>query len=236
MKSKKISSQPKSDQDIFDNLSGEWWDENGGFAALHTFNPLRISYILNVLGKPIKNLKVLDIGCGGGILCEPLSRLEAKVTGIDENKKAIFVAKGHAKISNLNINYINGDITKKVPNEKFDLITCMEVVEHVENLELLLQKVRKLMNKGGVFVGSTINKTITSYISAIFLAEKILKIVPENTHSWNKFVKPNMLKKELLNKNFSQIKFQGVFYNPLMKNWKYINNKLINYMFSCKVL
>ena len=149
---------------------------------------------------------------------------------------AIFVAKGHAKISNLNINYINGDITKKVPNEKFDLITCMEVVEHVENLELLLQKVRKLMNKGGVFVGSTINKTITSYISAIFLAEKILKIVPENTHSWNKFVKPNMLKKELLNKNFSQIKFQGVFYNPLMKNWKYINNKLINYMFSCKVL
>ena len=112
----------------------------------------------------------------------------------------------------------------------------MEVVEHLENLELLLQKVRILINKGGVFVGSTINKTITSYISAIFLAEKILKIVPENTHSWKKFVKPNMLKKELLNKNFSQIKFQGVFYNPLMKNWKYINNKLINYMFSCKVL
>ena len=180
-------------------------------------------------------MKVLDIGCGGGILCEPLSRLEANVTGIDENKKAIFAAKNHAKISNLNINYINGDITKKVLNEKFDLITCMEVVEHLENLELLLQKVRILINKGGVFVGSTINKTITSYISAIFLAEKILKIVPENTHSWKKFVKPNMLKKELLNKNFSQIRFQGVFYNPLKKNWKYINNKLINYMFSCKI-
>jgi len=235
MKSKKISSQQQSNQDIFDNLSDEWWDENGGFAALHTFNPLRIGYILDVIGKPIKNLKVLDIGCGGGILCEPLSRLKAKVTGIDENKKAIFVAKNHAKISRLKINYINGDITKNSPKEKFDLITCMEVVEHVENLDLLLHEVSHLLKKGGMFIGSTINKTITSYFSAIFLAERILKIVPENTHSWDKFVKPSKLKKELLNKKFSQIRFQGVFYNPLKKNWKYINNQLINYMFSCKI-
>ena len=93
-------------------------------------------------------MKVLDIGCGGGILCRTIIKIRSKVTGIDENKKAIFAAKSHAKISNLNINYINGDITKKVPNEKFDLITCMEVVEHLENLELLLQKVRILINKG----------------------------------------------------------------------------------------
>ncbi len=235
MKSKKITNQKNDNKNIFDKLSGEWWNETGNFEALHLFNPLRIKFILDSLGKPIKNLKILDVGCGGGILCEPLARLGAEVTGIDENEKAILVAKNHAKNMDLKINYIKGNITDIKFQKKFDIITCMEVLEHVESTELLIKKVKESLKNGGFFLGSTINQTITSYLTAIFFAEDILKIVPKHTHEWKKFVRPNRLKKELLSNGFSNIMFKGVFYNFLKKEWNNVKTDKINYLFSSKL-
>ena len=235
MKSKKITIQKDDNKNIFDELSNEWWNETGNFEALHSFNPIRIKFILNLIGKSIKALNILDIGCGGGILCEPLARLGANVTGIDENKKAILVAREHAKKMNLKINYIHGNIADIIFQKKFDIITCMEVLEHVDSVDLLIKKSRESLINGGFFVGSTINQTITSYLTAIFLAENILRIVPKTTHEWTKFIRPNKLKKLLLMNEFSNIQFQGVFYNFLKKKWNYVNTKEINYLFSSKL-
>ena len=235
MKSKKITIQKNDNNSIFDKLSDEWWNETGSFEALHSFNPVRIKYILDSVGKSIKSLKILDIGCGGGILCEPLARLGADVTGIDENEKAILVAKKHAKKMNLKIDYLSGNISDVSFQKKFDIITCMEVLEHVENVDLLINRSKESLKNGGAFIGSTINQTITSYLTAIFFAENILKIVPKNTHEWVKFIKPNKLKKKLLKHHFSNIKFQGVLYNFFMKKWSYINTEKINYLFSSKL-
>ena len=235
MKSKKITIQKNNDKNIFDELSNEWWNETGNFEALHSFNPIRIKFILNLIGKSIKSLNILDIGCGGGILCEPLARLGANVTGIDENKKAILVAREHAKKMNLKINYKLGNITDINFQKKFDVITCMEVLEHVDSVDLLIKKSRESLINGGFFVGSTINQTITSYLTAILFAENILRIVPKTTHEWTKFIRPNKLKKLLIMNEFSNIQFQGVFYNFLKKKWNYVNTKEINYLFSTKL-
>ena len=235
MKSKKITIQKNDDKNIFDELSNEWWNETGNFEALHSFNPIRIKFILNLIGKSIKSLNILDIGCGGGILCEPLARLGANVTGIDENKKAILVAREHAKKMNLKINYKLGNITDINFQKKFDVITCMEVLEHVDSVDLLIKKSRESLINGGFFVGSTINQTITSYLTAIFFAENILRIVPKTTHEWTKFIKPNKLKKLLIMNEFSNIQFQGVFYNFLKKKWNFVNTEKINYLFSSKL-
>ena len=235
MKSKKITIQKNNDKNIFDELSNEWWNETGNFEALHSFNPIRIKFILNLIGKSIKALNILDIGCGGGILCEPLARLGANVTGIDENKKAILVAREHAKKMNLKINYKLGNITDINFQKKFDVITCMEVLEHVDSVDLLIKKSRESLNSGGFFVGSTINQTITSYLTAIFFAENILKIVPKTTHEWTKFIRPNKLKKLLIMNEFSNIQFQGVFYNFLKKKWNFVSTEKINYLFSSKL-
>ena len=235
MKSKKITIRKNNNKNVFDKLSDEWWNETGSFEALHSFNPIRIKFILNSISKSIKSLKVLDIGCGGGILCEPLARLGADVTGIDENEKAISVAKEHAKKMNLKINYKLGSINDANFQEKFDIITCMEVLEHVQSVDLLIKKSKESLKNDGFFVGSTINQTITSYLTAIFLAENILKIVPRNTHEWIRFVKPNTLKKVLLFHDFSSIRFQGVLYNFLVKKWNFVNTEKINYLFSAKL-
>ena len=235
MKSKKITIQKNDNKNIFDELSNEWWNETGNFEALHSFNPIRIKFILNLIGKSIKSLNILDIGCGGGILCEPLARLGANVTGIDENKKAILVAREHAKKMNLKINYKLGNITDINFQKKCDVITCMEVLEHVDSVDLLIKKSRESLINGGFFVGSTINQTITSYLTAIFFAENILKIVPKTTHEWTKFIKPNKLKKLLIMNEFSNIQFQGVFYNFLKKKWNFVNAEKINYLFSSKL-
>ena len=234
MKSKKITIQKKGNENIFDKLSNEWWNEKGSFEALHAFNPVRIKFILNSVGKSIKTLKILDIGCGGGILCEPLARLGAEVTGIDENEKAILVAKEHAQKMNLKINYICGNFSDINFQKKFDVITCMEVLEHVKSIDLIIKKLKDTLKSGGFFVGSTINQTITSYLTAIFFAENILKIVPKNTHEWSKFIRPNKLKKILLMHEFSNIKFQGILYNFVLKKWNYINTEKINYLFASK--
>ncbi len=216
---------------IFSELSNDWWKEDGAFKALHSFNLLRLKYIKEKIFKnSFKNLKILDIGCGGGILCEPLSRLGAKVVGIDSNYKAIQVAKKHAKQKNLQINYQNIDINE-LTLKNFDLITCMEVLEHVDDINYIISKSKKILKKDGFFIGSTINKTLKSYLLAIFFAESLLKIVPKGTHDWNKLIKPNHLKKLFLQNNFSQFDVKGVMYNPFNNLWNYSKKEDVNYLF-----
>ena len=231
MKSKNYKSTLNHSSKVFDNLSDEWWDENGSFKALHSFNLIRLEYLKkNNLKKSFNGLSVLDIGCGGGILCEPLSRLGAEVTGIDSNEKAINVAKEHAKLKNLKINYINGELSK-VAKYSFDIITCMEVLEHVEDVNQIISFSNDILKKDGIFFGSTINKTLSSYLFAIFFAENVLQIVPRGTHEWKKFLKPNYVKTQFLKNGFNNFKVQGVNYNPFKNRWSFSEKTLVNYMF-----
>ena len=231
MKSKNYKRTSNNSSRVFDNLSEEWWDENGSFKALHSFNLIRLEYLKkNNLQKSFNGLNVLDIGCGGGILCEPLTRLGARVTGIDSNEKAIKVAKEHAKMKNLKINYINGELSK-VAKYSFDIITCMEVLEHVEDVNQIISMSNDILKKDGIFFGSTINKTLSSYLFAIFFAENVLQIVPRGTHEWKKFLKPNYVKKQFLKNGFHNFKVQGVNYNPFKNRWSLSEKTLINYMF-----
>ena len=232
MKSKNFKSTDYKASNLFDELSSEWWDENGSFKALHSYNLVRLDFIKNkIIKKSLKNLKILDIGCGGGILCEPLRRLGAIVTGIDTNKKAIEVAKDHAKEKNLKITYKNLELAK-VKDEGFDIITCMEVLEHVDDVERTISLSKKLLKKNGYFIGSTINKSLSSYILALFVAENILNLVPKGTHDWKRLLKPNYLKKLFLKNNFYFFQTKGVLYNPLKNKWNYSNLTNINYLFS----
>ena len=239
MKSKKITKRIIEDNSIFDELATEWWKPDGSFRALHAFNFVRIKFIKDTLKKKsinsIRNLKILDIGCGGGILCEPLARLGAKVTGIDENKKAIEAAKEHSKKNKLKINYKALSYDEIKLNEKFDVILSMEVLEHIDDIGILISNSKKLLKKNGIFLGSTINKTLSSYLLAIVFAENILRLVPKKTHLWSKFIKTNRIKKELILNNFTNINFQGVIYNPINKQWKTIKNCSVNYMFASEL-
>ena len=231
MKSKNFKSTQNETSRIFDKLSDEWWDENGSFKALHSFNLVRLEFLKkNNRNQSLNGLSILDVGCGGGILCEPLSRLGAKVTGIDTNEKAIKVAKEHARIKNLKINYINTDLSK-VKKYSFDIITCMEVLEHVENVNQIISISNDILKKNGIFFGSTINKTLTSYLLAILFAENVFQIVPRGTHEWKKFLKPNFVKKKFLKNGFSDFQIQGVNYNPFKNKWSFSASTFINYMF-----
>ena len=238
MKSKRITKSPKviDNNDIFDSLSAEWWDINGSFSALHEYNFIRIKFIQSILKKKsLDGVNFLDVGCGGGILCEPLARLGGSVTGIDSNKKAIDVAIEHARRYELDINYKNCDLADLNCTEKFDVITCMEVLEHQENLDSIIKFLGKNLKKNGYFIGSTINRSISSYFLAIFIAERVLGLVPQKTHNWNNFIKPNFLKKKLLLNGFSNIDFQGTIYNPVTKRWLMINTCDVNYMFKAQL-
>ena len=231
MKSKNFKSTPNETSRIFDKLSDEWWDENGSFKALHSFNLIRLDYLKkNYLNKSLNGLRILDVGCGGGILCEPLSRLGADVTGIDTNEKAINVAKEHARIKSLKINYINAELSQ-VEKCSFDIITCMEVLEHVENVNQIISISNNILRKNGFFFGSTINKTLTSYLLAILFAENVFQIVPRGTHEWKKFLKPNFVKKKFLENGFNDFQVQGVKYNPFKNRWSVSERTFINYMF-----
>ena len=226
----------------FSNLADEWWDVNGKFKPLHMFNPIRIEYILDQIYEHFKidkkeknflqNLKVLDIGCGGGLMSEPLARLGAHVTGIDASEKNVKVASIHSKKSNLKINYINKSPEQLDKKNKFDIILNLEVVEHVDNLDLYLSSCYDLLKVGGLMFTATLNRTLTSYIKAIVGAEYILRWLPIGTHDWNKFIKPEELQKMLVNKNFSTKSLKGLEFNPFIKKWKKSDNLSVNYIIS----
>ena len=223
----------------FSKIAKEWWDPNGKFKPLHKFNPIRISYIkeniiktfkINLKKKPLKNIKILDVGCGGGLLSEPMSRLGADVTGIDASMKNINVAKIHSKINKLKINYICASPEKLKIGKKFDVILNMEIVEHVEDVKFFLKSCSKLLKKNGIMFVATLNKTLKSYVFAIVGAEYILQWLPIGTHEWEKFLKPTDLISILKKNNLKVEKVDGMKFNILTDKWNVDSDKSINYI------
>ena len=223
----------------FSKMADEWWDPNGKFKPLHRFNPIRIKYIKeNIINNfkieanenPLRNIKILDIGCGGGLLSEPMTKLGATVTGIDASSKNIEIAKLHAKKNKLKINYVNCSPEKLPEQEKFDVILNMEIVEHVEDISLFLKSCSQLLKKEGLMFVATINKTLKSYMFAIIGAEYILRWLPIGTHEWEKFVKPDKLKNELLNYDLILEKLDGVKFNPIKNEWFLSKDTSVNYI------
>ncbi len=224
----------------FSKLADEWWDVNGKFKPLHMFNPIRIDYILNTVNKhfknnldkknPLKGLKFLDIGCGGGLISEPMSRLGADVTGIDASAKNIKIADIHAKKNNLNIEYLNKSPEELDSKEKFDVILNLEIVEHVDDVSLYFKSCSNLLKKNGLMFTATINRTFVSYIKAIVGAEYILRWLPIGTHDWNKFLKPKEIENQIKGLNFSVTDIKGLAFNPITKKWKISDDLSVNYV------
>ena len=235
MKSNTIN---KKEIEKFSKIAEEWWDPNGKFKPLHKFNPIRISYIkeniissLNIKNnqnKPLKNIKILDIGCGGGLLSEPMSRLGADVVGIDASDRNIKVAKLHAKKNHLNIKYLCTSPENFNIKTKFDVILNMEIIEHVENIDFFLKSCSKLLKKNGIMFVATINKTLKSYLFAIVGAEYILKWLPIGTHDWEKFVKPDNLVNILEKYNLKLNSLDGMKFNIIKDEWSLSADKSIN--------
>ena len=228
----------------FSDLADQWWDVNGKFKPLHMFNPIRIEYITNNIKKHygikkdkdnyLNGLNILDIGCGGGLISEPMARLGGNVTGIDASEKNIKVAQIHAEKNNLKIQYLNTSPENFKELGKFDVILNLEIVEHVEDLDLYFQSCKNLIKKNGIMFTATLNRTFSSYVKAIIGAEYILRWLPIGTHDWNKFIKPEELEKDLLDKDFTTIDIQGLEFNPILRKWKKSKNLSVNYVICSK--
>ena len=235
----KNSTINKKEIEKFSKIAEEWWDPFGKFKPLHKFNPVRISYIKDNIIKtfktqnkkrPLDKIKILDIGCGGGLLSEPMCRLGADVTGIDASEKNIKIASLHAKKNNLKIKYSCSTPETFKNYNQFDVILNMEVVEHVEDLDLFLNSCSKLLKKNGIMFIATINKTLKSYLFAIIGAEYVLRWLPIGTHEWEKFVKPKELE-NILNKNDLQLKnIDGMQFNILENQWNLSKDSSVNYI------
>ena len=234
-----MSSVNKKEIEKFSKMASEWWDPNGKFKPLHKFNPIRISYIkeniiksfnLKNCKKPLEKINVLDIGCGGGLLSEPITRLGANVTGIDASNKNIKIAKLHAKKSKLNINYLCSSPEKMKVKKKFDIILNMEIIEHVEDINFFIKSCSKLLKKDGLMFIATLNKTFKSYVYAIIGAEYLLRWLPIGTHDWEKFVKPEDLKKILNKNNLKLDRLDGMGFNLVRDEWSISRDTSINYI------
>ena len=235
----KINTINKKEIEKFSKIAEEWWNPTGKFKPLHKFNPIRISYIkeniintfkLKNLEEPLKNLKILDIGCGGGLLSEPMCRLGADVTGIDASEKNIQVAKLHAKKNNLNIKYYCSSPENLKLNIKFDVILNMEIVEHVEDVNFFLETCSKFLKKNGIMFVATLNKTLKSYVFAIIGAEYILRWLPIGTHEWEKFIKPEELVNISKEHSLKLDSLDGMKFNLFKDEWTLSTDKSINYI------
>ena len=229
----------KKEIEKFSKIAEEWWNPEGKFKPLHKFNPIRISYIKENIIKtfklddnktPLKNIKILDIGCGGGLLSEPMCRLGAKVTGIDASDKNIEVARLHSKKNNLEIEYLCSSPEKFSAKDKFDVILNMEIVEHVEDVNFFLESCSKLLKKDGIMFVATLNKTLKSYIFAIVGAEYILRWLPIGTHEWEKFIKPEDLISILKKNDLRLDKIDGMNFNLIKNKWSVGSDKSVNYI------
>ena len=234
-----MNSINKKEIEKFSNMAAEWWDPEGKFKPLHKFNPIRIKYIKENIIKefqlknkkyPLSGINVLDIGCGGGLLSEPMCRLGANVTAIDASNKNIAIASLHSKKNNLKINYICSSPEKLKTTKKFDVILNMEIVEHVEDVDFFLKSCANLLKKNGLMFVATINKTLKSYIFAIVGAEYVLRWLPIGTHEWEKFVKPEKLKSILIRNNLNLKKIDGMNFNILKDEWNVSKDLSVNYI------
>ena len=234
-----MNSINKKEIEKFSKMAAEWWDPSGKFKPLHKFNPIRIKYIKeNIINsfkiktkkKPLDKINILDIGCGGGLLSEPMTRLGADVTGIDASIKNINIAKLHAKKNNLKINYLCSSPEKLKIQKKFDVILNMEIVEHVEDINFFINSCSKLLKKNGLMFVATLNKTLKSYMFAIIGAEYVLRWLPIGTHDWEKFVRPEDLKKILSKNNLKLEKLDGMNFNIIKDEWSVSSDTSINYI------
>ena len=230
----------KKEIEKFSRLAQDWWNPNGKFKPLHLFNPARVKFIKEKLishfklnlntRKPLRGLKILDIGCGGGLLCEPLKKLGADITGIDASINNIKVAKLHARKMKLNIKYIHSSPEKLNLENKFDIVLNMEVVEHVSDVDLFLKKSSKLIKKNGIMFIATINKNLKSYIFGIVGAEYILRWLPIGTHDWEKFLKPQDLENMMNSNNFTNDQVVGMKFDLLSNKWSKSHDISVNYI------
>ncbi len=209
----------------------DWWNLEGNYKILHKINPLRIKFILEKYGKKIEKKRILDIGCGGGLITSSLAEMNAKVTGIDEDLSSIKQAKEHAKKKLLKINYINSSLDSffKKNKKKFDLILCLEVLEHVDNLENTLDKIAKLMSTSSILILSTINRNLKSLIFAKIFGEYILNWIPIGTHQFEKFIKPQEINDLIISKKLKLKETVGMKFNPIENKWFLSKDTDINY-------
>ncbi|XP_032862340.1 ubiquinone biosynthesis O-methyltransferase, mitochondrial isoform X2 [Tyto alba] len=237
------SSVDSEEMKKFRRLAHKWWDEEGEYSALHSMNDIRVPFIRDTLlnmssnyhvGNPLSGIKILDVGCGGGLLSEPLGRLGASVTGIDPLEDNIRTADQHKSFDPVlakRIRYKSSSLEEIVEEsmETFDVIVASEVVEHVADLEMFIKCCSRVLKPEGSLFITTINKTQLSYVLGIVVAEKIMGIVPEGTHEWEKFVPPEELERLLESNGFSVKTVNGMLYNPLSGSWSWMESTSVNY-------
>ncbi len=224
----------------FSKIADEWWDENGKFKPLHKFNPIRLNFFKQEICKffdrdeklltPLEGLKILDIGCGGGLVAEPISRLGAELVAIDASQKNINVAKIHAEKSDLKIDYqcISAeDLASQ--NQQFDVVLALEIIEHVADVEKFIEACAKLVKPNGLLFVATLNRTAKSLLMAKFGVEYILRWLPIGTHDWRKFLKPSEIENIAKNQQIQLQKIQGFSYNLLKDQWSFSADLSINY-------
>lgn len=219
----------------FDELASKWWDEEGEFKPLHQINPLRVNFIEE--RSFLKGKKILDVGCGGGILAEAMGQLGGEVTGIDASPNTIGVAKAHSKSVNSGVIYKQKTIEEFIatnPDEKFDVITCLEMLEHVPSPLGVIQSCSSLLNDGGDIFFSTINRNPKSYLFAVIGAEYILNLLPKGTHDYEKFIKPSELAGWIRNSGLTTKETIGLSYNPITNNYWLGKDIQVNYMVHAK--
>ena len=219
----------KKEIDNFDIYAHEWWNKRGPYKLIHNLTPIRVDYIQNTIN--IKGLRILDIGCGGGLLAEELSKKGAKITGLDASEKTINIAKQHAKESNLNIEYICSTLESYIEKnkKKFDVVICFELIEHVPDQEKLIHSISEVTKKNSTLFFSTINRNIVSFAFAKVIAEYFLKIVPQGTHQYEKFIKPSELALLLELAGFKIDDVSGVKLNPIDHTFSLSSMTKINY-------
>jgi len=228
-------SSNKEEIENFDKYAHEWWNKRGPYKLLHNLTPVRVEYIKEYTD--FKNKKILDIGCGGGLLSEVMAEAGGDVTGIDASKETIKIAKNHAKEKKLKIDYKKNTLEEfiKTNKQKYDFVICFEMIEHVSNQDNLIKNLLKVCKKDSKVFFSTINRNVLSFIFAKIIAEYVLHLVPKNTHTYEKFIKPSELNMLLENNGFKTIDITGVKFNPLSQSFKLSSFTEINYFLSAEL-
>jgi 2-polyprenyl-6-hydroxyphenyl methylase/3-demethylubiquinone-9 3-methyltransferase len=227
----------------FQALAKAWWDPTGKFRPLHQIGPARLTFVRDEIARhfgretgglrPLKDLTVLDVGCGGGLMSEPLARLGARVTGIDPGEKNIRIARGHAEPQGLAIDYRVATVEQLVgAGERYDAVVCLEVVEHVPEVGAFVKACADLVRPGGILVLSTINRTVKSYALAIVAAEYVLGWLPRGTHQWERFVTPDELARHIGAAGLAAPRLMGLVYSPLRDAWSLAAETDVNYLAS----